>query len=109
MPLDTTRKADKLPWKDEINNTLWYRAFRECDEAGNVSRYLFVIKDKNGSGLSYAMHSCLLLASAHLRDGWSSYVISVPVGPDAGQEIDQFYIELKPVKKEKDVTATLDG
>lgn len=108
MPLDTTRNADKLPWKDEISNTLWYKAFRECSDDGEVSRYIFVIKDKNGSGLSYAIHNCMLLASAHQRDGWDSYLISVPVGPESGQEINQFYIELKPVRK-NDVTETVDG
>lgn len=108
MALDTTRNADKLPWKDEISNTLWYRAFRERDEDGRISRYLFVIKDKNGSGLSYAIHNCMLLAAAHQYDGWDSYVISIPVGIDAGQEINQFYIELKPVRK-NDAAANVDG
>ena len=108
MSHNTFRKADKIPWKDEISNTLWYRAYRELGEDGKVGRYLFVIKDKNGSGISYAMHSCMLLAAAHQYDGWDNYVISVPVGADAGQEIDQFYIELKPVRK-VDATENLDG
>lgn len=108
MPLDTTRNADKLPWKDEISNTLWYRAFRECGDDGKVGRYLFVIKDKNGSGLPYAIHNCMLLALAHKHDGWDNYLISIPVGPDAGQEINQYYVELKPVRK-NDAAANMDG
>lgn len=107
MPLDTNKK-DKIPWNDEISNTLWYRAFRENGEDGEIARYVFVIKDKNGSGLPYAMHSCMLLAAAHQYDGWDSYVISVPVGPDAGQEIDQFYVELRPIRR-KDAKTIVDG
>lgn len=99
MAVDTTRNSDKLPWKDEINNTLWYKAYRELDEHGKVSRYIFAIKDKNGSGLPYAVHSCLLLATTHrAMDGWDSYSINIPFGPAAGQEVDQYYVELKPVR-----------
>lgn len=109
MSRDTTRKADMLPWKDEISNTLWYRAFRETGDDGKVKRYIFVIKDKNGSGLSYAMHSCFLLATTQQTvEGWGSYLINVPVGPESGQEIDQIYIELKPVRK-SNVSNNVDG
>lgn len=100
--MGTTMISDKIiPWEDVINKTIWYTAYRENDEDGKALRYIFIIKDKNGSGLSAAVQSCYDLGKVHQQlDNWNSYQIKVPIGPESGAEIDQLYVELAPIKKQ---------
>jgi hypothetical protein len=94
----TVRHADIFPWKDVINKAAWYTSYRETDADGNVIRFIFVPKENTGIGLMTALVTCHQLAiSQKHTPGWDSYRISVPVGKEAGQEIDSLYIELKPL------------
>lgn len=92
----------KIPWTDIVSKTIWYTVYRETDDQGQILRYLYVIKDKNGSGLPAAVHSCYAVGSTHqAADGWDNYQIKIPVGPDSGAEIPQLYVELSPVRHQK--------
>ena len=92
-------KHSSIPWTHVLNKSIWYTAYKDCDENGKVLRYLFVVKDKNGSGLSAAVHSCYNLGLAHQSSAeWTNYQIKIPIGPNSGAEIDQLYVELSPIE-----------
>jgi hypothetical protein len=95
-------KNAAMPWKNVFSKTIWYTSYRDCDNNGNILRYLFVVKDKNGAaGLSAAVHSCYNLGLAHQNSEiWKNYQIKTLVGPESGAEIDQLYVELSPITGE---------
>lgn len=55
----------QVPWTHVLNKTIWYTAYKDCNEDGKVLRYLFVVKDKNGAGLAAAVQSCYTLGIVH--------------------------------------------
>lgn len=91
-----------IPWENIVSKTIWYTVYRETNEQGHILRYIYVIKDKNGSGLPAAVHSCYAVGATHQANrDWENYQIKILVGPNSGAEIDQLYVELQPVKQER--------
>ena len=94
----TKQKRISVPWDDMLSENAWYRSYRENID-GVLNRYIFVLADSFGIGLTTAVISCRQIGNMHVANGeWIGYHITIKIGKEAGQELETPCVELIPVR-----------